>query len=435
MALVEGCKHELDISVPPADVERETNKVSEDIRGKAHLKGFRAGKAPLSLIRRNFEGEIRQKVLENLVPRFLDARLKEEDLHIVGQPDVTDVHFHVGEPLRFKAHFEVFPTFEISEYRGVETPYEEPAVLPEDIDKRIEELRENKATYANEDPRPLVDGDFAVVSLESLSGTDEPIKSDEIQVEIGGKETMPGFNENLTGASPGDVKEFEVTYPADYSPKLAGKTVLFRVTIKGIRRKEKPELNDEFAQDLGDFRTVDELKEAIRKSIFAQRQNEAQRKAKDALVQKLVDANVFAVPTVFVERQLDNRLEQRVSSLAQQGIDARTLNLDWRKLRENMREDAIREVRASLVLGRVAEKEAIAATNQEVDQEVDRIARQDREPIAATRKKLAANGALDRIASHIATEKTLNFLFEHATRTVPEPEPEPAVREEQAPEE
>jgi trigger factor len=427
LALVEGCKHELEISVPAADVEKETGKVSEDIRGKAHIKGFRPGKAPLSLIRRNYESDIRQKVLENLVPRFLDARVKQEDLHVVGQPDITDVHFHDAEPLRFKAQFEVFPAFELTDYRGVETPYAEPKIAPEDIDRRIEELRENKATYANEDPRPLANGDFAVVSLESLSGTDEPVKSDEVQVEIGGKETMPGFNENLIGASPGEEKEIEVSYPEDYGrASLAGRTVKFHVVIKGIRRKEKPELNDEFAQDLGDFRTVDELKDAVKKSIFAQRQNEAQRKAKDKLIEKLIDANDFPVPNVFVERQLDNRLEQRVSSLAQQGIDARTLNLDWRKLRENMRNDAVREVRASLILGRVAEKEAIAATNQEVDQEVDRIARQEREPLAATRKKLLANGSLDRIASHIATEKTLTFLFDHATKTEPEPEPETA---------
>ncbi len=427
MALLEGCKHELEISIPAPAVEQENGKVSEDFRGKAHLKGFRAGKAPLSLIRRNFAGEIRQKVLENLVPRFLDAAIKEEGLNRVGDPEFLDVHFHDGEPLTFKARFEVFPTFELQDYRGVETPYAEPEVAQEDIDKRIEELRESKATFANEDPRPLVHGDFAVVSLESLSGTDEPIKSDEIQVEIGAKDTMPGFNENLTGASPGDEKEFDVTYPDDYGREsLAGKTVHFRVAVKGVRRKEKPELNDDFAQDLGDFRTVDELTDAVRKSILGQRQNDAQRKAKDKLVDKLVDINVFPVPSVFVERQLDNRLEQRVSSLAQQGIDVKSLNLDWQKLRENMRDAATREVRASLILGRVAEKEAIAATNQEVDGEVDRIARQEREPVAAIRKKLASNGMLDRIASHIATEKTLNFLFEHATKTVPEPEPEPA---------
>jgi len=214
-----------------------------------------------------------------------------------------------------------------------------------------------------------------------------------------------------------------VTYPEEYGrSQLAGRTVLFRVGVKGVRRKEKPELNDEFAQDLGDFRTVDELKEAVKKSLFSQRQAEAQRKAKDHLVDKLVDANEFAVPNVFVERQLDNRMEQRVNSLAQQGIDVTTLNIDWRKLRENMRGEAVREVRASLILGKVAELETIGATNQEVDQEVDRIARQEREPVVTLRKKLAANGTLDRIASHIATEKTLNFLFEHAVKTVPEAE-------------
>jgi trigger factor len=436
LALVEGCKHELEISIPAGDVDHETNKVSEDFRGKAHLKGFRAGKAPLSLIRRNFVGDIRQKVLENLVPRFLDARVKEENLQMVGSPNITDVHFHDGEPLRFKAQFEVYPTFELGEYRGVETPYADPEVAPEDVEKRIEEIRETKATYANEDPRPLVAGDFAVVSLDSLSGTDEPIKSDEVQVEIGGKETMPGFTENLTGASPGDEKEFDVTYPSDYGrEQLAGKTVNFKVVVKGVRRKEMPELNDEFAQDLGDFRTVGELKDAVKKSLFAQRQSEAQRKAKDKLVDKLVDANQFAVPNVFVERQLDNRLEQRVNSLAQQGVDARSLNLDWKKLRDNMRDAATREVSASLILGRVAEKEAIAATNQEVDQEVERIARQEREPVAAMRKKLLANGMMDRLASHIATEKTLNFLFDHATKTVPEPEAETAPETEDKTEE
>lgn len=436
MALVEGCKHELEISIPAVDVQQETSTVTEKFREKAHLKGFRAGKAPLSLVRRNYEGDIRQKVLENLIPKFLDARVKEEKLRIVGSPNITDVHFHDGQELHFKADFEVFPDFELSEYRGVETPYAEPEVSPEDVEKRIEEIRESKATYANEDARPLVAGDFAVVSLESISGTDDPIRSDEIQIEIGGAETMPGFTENLTGASPGDVKEIEVTYPADYGrEQLAGKTVLFKVGVNGIRRKEKPELNDEFAQDLGDFRTVDELREAVRKSIFAQRENEAQRKAKDKLVDKLVDLNEFAVPKAFVERQMDSRLEQRVSSLSQQGIDVKKLNIDWKRLRESMRDAAIREVRASLILGRVAERETIVATNQEVDSEVERIARQEREPTAAIRKKLLADGTLDRIASHIATEKTLNFLFEHATKTVPVPEEEAEDSAEETPSE
>jgi trigger factor len=271
----------------------------------------------------------------------------------------------------------------------------------------------------NEDPRPLAEGDYAVVALESLAGAEPPIKSDEVQVLIGGPETMPGFTENLTGASPGDEKEFDVTYPEESGhTKLAGRTVRFKVEVKGIRRKELPELNDEFAKDMGDFVTLDEYREAVRKSLLAQRQNEAQRAAKDKLVEKLVEANDFAVPETFVDRQIENRVQQRLRELEQQqGIDPRSFNLDWEQVKKAQHDDALREVKASLILTKIAEREAIAPTRDEVDREVERIARQEREAIASVRRKLIENGSIDRIAAHIQTEKTLNFLFEHATKT------------------
>ena len=418
MALVEGCRHELEISIPFEDVEKETATVAEQFRERAHLKGFRAGKAPMSLIRKNYESDIRQKVLENLVPKAVDSRVAAEQLRPVSRPNVTDLHFHDGKDVHFKAVFEVFPTFEISNYNGVEVVYKEPEVTDDDVAKRLEEIRETKATYANEDPRPLADGDYAVVSLESLSGTDEGIKADEVQVLIGGPETLPGFTENLTGASPGDEKEFDVVYPADYGREtLAGKTVRFHVGVKGLRRKELPELNDEFAQDLGDFRTLDEVKDAVRKSIVAQRQSEAQREAKDKIIEKLVETNEFPVPEVFVDRQIENRVEQRLRSLQAEGVDPKSFKLDWDKVKAAQKDAALKEVKASMVLGKVAERESIAATNEEVDRELDRISRQEKQPVAVLRRKLTENGELSRIASHIQTEKTLNYLFEHATKT------------------
>jgi trigger factor len=199
--------------------------------------------------------------------------------------------------------------------------------------------------------------------------------------------------------------------------KLAGKTVRFRTHVKGIRRKELPELNDDFAQDLGDYRTLDELREAVRKSLFAQRQFEAQQEAKNKLVEKLVDMHDFPVPEAFVDRQIQNRVEQRVRALAEQGLDPKSLNLDWKKLRETQRDKALREVKASLLLARISEREAINATRDEVDKEVERLARQQREPFAAVRLRLEKDGTLGRIASHIQTEKTLDFLFEHAGKT------------------
>jgi trigger factor len=431
LALVEGCKYELEIAIPAEAVEVETGKVTKTFQDRAKLPGFRPGKAPASLIRRNFASDIRQQVLEHLVPKFFDAKAKEENLRVVGTPSISDVHFHDGEPVRFKAHFEIFPQFEPAEYKGVEVPYAQPEVTDEDVEKRIAELRESKATYVNEDPRPLQDGDYAVISLESLAGAEDPIKSDEVVVLIGGPETMAGFTENLRGASPGDEKEFDVTYPEDYGQeKLSGKTIRFRSLVKGLRRRELPDVNDDFAQDLGDFRTMDELKEALRKSILSQREVEAQRLSKDRLVDKLVDANDFPVPEAFVERQIETRVEQRLRSLAQQGVDPKSFNLDWNKIKAAQRDAAIREVKASLILSKVAEREAIGVTNEEVDREVTRIAQQNREPLPTVRKKLTEDGTMDRIASHIQTEKTLNFLFDKATKTTPEPEPEVEVESE-----
>ncbi|HYA17550.1 MAG TPA: trigger factor [Bryobacteraceae bacterium] len=422
MAFVEGCKHELEISIPVEAVEAETGKVAKKFQQQARMPGFRPGKVPESLVRRNWAGDIRQKVLETLVPEYFNAKAKEENLRVVGQPSISDVHFHDGEPLRFKATFEVYPEFSLAEYTGVEVEYAAPEVTDEDVTKRIEELRENKATFVNEEPRAIQDGDYAVIALESMAGAEPPIKSDEVVVQIAGAETLPGFTENLRGASPGDEKEFDVDYPEDYSSeKLAGKTVRFSVRVKGLRRRELPEINDDFAQDLGDFRTLDELREAVRKSLYGQREAEAQRTAKDKLVDKLVDANDFPVPEVFVERQIENRVNNRLRALAEQGVDPKSLNLDWEKIRTAQRDSALREVKASLILTKVAEREAIGVTKEEVDHEVEHLARQNREPIATARRKYAEDGTADRIASHIQTEKTLNFLFEKATKTVPQP--------------
>jgi len=419
LALVEGCRHALEISIPAAVVESETARVAADVQKRAKLPGFRPGKAPISLIRKQFAADIRQQVLENLIPQALQKQFEAENLNPVGTPDITDVHLHDGEPLRFKAEFEVVPAIELGEYRGIEVPYADPEVTDEDVAKRVEELRESKAEYINVDPLPLVDGDFAVASLETISGVvGEPFKQEEMVLEIGGADTFDAFTENLRGLSPSDEKEFEVAYPENYgAPRLAGKTVKFHATVRGLRKKELPELNDEFAQDLGDYRTIDELRDAVRKSILAQRQFEAQQAAKDKLVDALVDSHDFPVPEIFVDRQIRTRVEQSLRAMSQDGVDLKSLKLDWAKVKETQRDKAVREVKASLLLERIAEREANPVTRDEVDKEVERLARMQREPVAALRIKFEKDGTLGRIAHHLQTEKTLNFLFEQARKT------------------
>jgi len=419
LSLIEGCRHELEISIPVDEVESETNRVASDVQKRAKLHGFRPGKAPSSLIRKQFSGDIRQKVLETLIPKYLNKQFEAENLNVVGTPDIKDVHFHEGEPLRFKAEFEVVPQIELGDYRDVEVPYHDPSVTDEDVNNRIEELRQQKAQYVNIDPRPLEDGDHAVVALESVAGVEgEPVKQDEMVLEIGGADTFEAFTENLRGLSPGEEKEFAVTYPEDYGGKrLAGKSITFRATVKGVRRKDLPELNDDFAQDLGDYRGLEELREAVRKALFAQREHDAQQEAKNRIIDKLVDQHTFPVPEAFVDRQVRSRVEHSLRAMAGEGLDPRKLQLDWEKVKESQRDKAVREVKASLLLSRIAEREAIGATHDEVDREVERIARQQREPVAALHMKFEKDGTMGRIASQIQTDKTLNFLFEHARKT------------------
>ena len=416
-------KHTLELTVPLADVEAETARVVAGIQKKVKLPGFRPGKAPLSIIQSRFESEIRQDVLEALLPKTFNAHAERENLRVVGSPNVTDVHFHKGEPLKFKIEFELFPQFDLGDYRGLTVTYNEPQVSDADIEERMELLRDQKADFINVDPRPVENGDFAVVTLRSISGVDgPPVEQDEMVLEVGNEKTLPEFTGNLLGMSPGEEKEFDVSYPEDYgSEKLAGKTVRFHLTLKGIRRKELPELNDEFAADVGDFKSIGELREQVRRDLFREREMVAIQEAKNKLVDQLVDAHDIAVPESMVDRQIQATIEARLREVAAQGVDPRKLKIDWREVKKAQQEPATREVKAGLVLEKIAEREAIETMNDEVDREVHRIAKQMREPAAAVRKRLEEDGAIRRIASRIRTEKVLSFLFENARKVASEP--------------
>lgn len=412
----EDCKRSLEIEIPVEEVEKARARVTNSIKQRARMPGFRPGKAPESMIRSRFEGEIRNEVIENLVPQAFRDRIAKEELKVVGTPDISDLHFEPGEPIRFKAQFEVAPEFEMGEYRGLPVKYEEPTVAEEEVDKRLESMRESKADYVNLDPRPIESGDYVLVHLKSLEGLAEAIEQD-VQIEVGGEETLPEFNQALIGTSPEETKEVAVTYPEDYGQtRLAGKTVRFELTPKFVRKKELPTIDDEFARDLGDYQNLNELREAVHKSLFHEKQYAAQQAGKEELIDKLVEAHDFPVPEAYVDRQIENQLRMQLSDLAGHGVDPASIKLDWTKIKETQRDKALRNVRASLLLEKIAEKEGIHATKDEVDREIQRIARQQREAVPVTRARLEKEGSVGRIAGHIQTEKTLQFLFEQAQK-------------------
>ncbi len=414
----ESCKRTIEISVPAGEVGEEIERAVGSMRNRVKLPGFRPGKVPANIIRARFATEIREDVVRSLVPKHFHKSAEDQNLRVVGAPDIKDVHYHPGEPLTFKAEFEVAPEFELKDYSGLTVPYREPEVTEEQVAQRLEELREQKAEFVNEAPRPAADGDYAVASLEAGGEVEEALrKQDEVVVQIGGADTLEAFSTNLRGLSPGEEKEFDVLYPEEFGDaKLAGRTVRFRARLKSIRRKELPELNDAFAADLGDFKSLEELKDEVRRALQREQEHLAQQQAKSKLVEELVKAHDFPVPEALVERQIQSQVEQYLRGLAAQGVDLESVKLDWDKVRESQRERAIQDVRASLLLERIADRETVEVTMEEVDREVQRIARQGREAVAAARRRLEQEGALRRIAGRIRTEKTLNFLFEHARK-------------------
>jgi trigger factor len=417
LALVEGCKHSLDITVPAAVVAQETEKVVGDIAKKAKLPGFRPGKAPVSLVRSRFPNEIRQELVDQLIPKYLEEAFKKDNLQVVSRPNIVDLHFHDGEELHFKVEFEVAPDVELGTYTGLSIKYNEPQLKDEEVEQRLDSIREQKAEYINIDPRPAQEGDYASVNLKSLEGAAKPVERDDMQLKVGDADAVQAFNEQLLGMTPGEEKEFEVTYPADYAEEaLSGRTVKFHMKLNVLRKKELPTLDDDFAQDLGDYKNLEELKTAVKAAILRERENEAKSEAKTQILDKLVEAHTFPVPDVFVDRQVQNNIEQQLSSLAMQGVDVSKLNLDWAKLKEGQKDRATRDVKASLILERIADRESIVAMQDEVDREVQRYARQQRKPVAQVRMDLEKNGALSRIAAQIRTEKTLNFLFDQSRK-------------------
>ncbi len=417
MAHIEGCKHQLEITIPADAVAAETDKVAAKIQKQAQLPGFRPGKAPLSMIRSRFESSIRQDVVENLVPKFFKEAAEKENLDVVGQPTLTDIHHHDGGELHFKIEFEVSPAVELKDYRGLPVTYVDPVITGEALDARLQQLRESKAEYVNLDPREAATGDTAVVSLESVGGLEgEPMKANDLKIELGSPQTLPAFNE-IAGMEPGDAKKITVEYPEEYGQeRLAGKKVDFIVTLDGLQRKELPELNDEFAKDLGDFQSLDELRETVRRNMHRELEMQAQRAAKDQLVDKFTDQHDFAVPEAYVDRQVEIFIQRFAQ---EQGVDINKMKIDPARIKDAMRERAVKEVRSSLILEKIGEIENIHATQEEVDSEVQRFSKQQREPIAAVRKRFEENGTIVRIANAIRTEKVLNFLFENARKEAP----------------
>jgi trigger factor len=427
------CTREVQVEASADEVSKAFRSVLKKYQKLARIPGFRPGKVPESVLRSRFGGALREDVVEALVPEHFRAAIAQKGLRPVSQPQVTDLQLSEGEPLTFKAVFEVLPEFGVDGYQDVKVEKPSAELTEEEFNAELERIREGQSRLEDvTEVRGLADGDWAKISFTGEVGSEpedanageggesgsptaaQPIEGKDVSVEIGGKDTVAAFTDALRGARAGDELKFEVTYPGDFGQKrLAGKTVAYKVEVKGIQARVLPELTDEFAKELGHYESLEDFRDKLREHLAADKKNRVFVDTRNRLLDALVAKYEFPVPESLVQTQIDARLERGLRALAAQGMRTEDMRkLDFDRLREAQRESAAGEVKGTLVLDRIADVENIQVSDEEVERELQVISLQTREPLETLRGRLEREGSLARIREQLRREKTGSLLVE-----------------------
>jgi trigger factor len=412
------CTRELVLDISAEEVSKAFRNVTRNYQKYAKLPGFRPGKVPEAVVRRRFANEIRKDVIDGLLPERFSNGVRELGIRPVGQPQVTELTVNEGQPLHVKAVFEYLPDFSIEGYEQVVVDKPSVDVTDEEFAHEIAQLRDSRAVVEPvEEDRPIVDGDWAEISYNGRVSDDAeaaPIKGEDSLVEVGGKDTVEAFTQVLRGAKPGQELQAEVIYPADYpEARLQGKTVAYDVTVKAIKKRTLPELNDDFAKELGNYESLDDLQSRVREHMANRKRRSVEAETKDRLFASLVNKFQFPVPESLVQDQIDARLERGLRALAAQGMNPEQMRkLDFTRLRGAQRDSAVAEVKANILMDRIAEKEGVTVSDEELDRELQLAALQSREPYETLRQRLTDDGGLARIREQLKREKTASLLYD-----------------------
>jgi trigger factor len=428
---VNETRKNLVVEIPSTTVDAEFDKIARDYGKAARIPGFRPGKVPSKVVRQRFRDQILHDVAHGLIPRAVDEALRERGVEPVDTPDIKDVVVEEGRPLKFTATFDTVPPIDPGDYATIHLRRGAVNVDDAAIDQALAGLRERGARYEPVEDRGVKMGDSVLMDLvrttegetptdhEDHEGHDHGPKSDNHQnvtVDIGAAANPPGFDTELAGLTAGEQKTFDVNYPDDYAIKeLAGTKVSYDVTIKAIRKRIVPELDDEFAKDLGDFASLDALKARVREDLEHEARHESDRGLRADLMKQLATRVTFEVPQALLEREIDRRVEEFVRRLIDQQIDPMKTNINWEEFRERQREAAAEAVRGALVLDEVARREAVTVSADEVEAEVAKYAERTGRTPAAVRARLEKEGGLGRLYSGLRRERAIDFLLSRAT--------------------
>jgi trigger factor len=432
---VSDTQKSLVVEIPSTVVDAEIDKVARDYSKAARIPGFRPGKVPAKVVRQRFRDQILHDVAHGLIPRAVDEALRERGVEPVDTPDIRDVVVEEGQPLKFTAAFETVPPIEVGDYAALTLRQQDAKVEDTSVEQALSSLRERAARYEPVEGRGVEAGDSVVVDLvrTAREKAEEPLivipgqsapepkeqtdRHDGVTVDIGAPANPPGFDEELAGMNPGDSKTFNVAYPADYTiQELAGTTVRYDVTVKAVRTRVVPELDDEFAKDLGDFENLEALRTRVRADLEHEATHERERGMRGELLKQLAAKVTFDVPASLLDREVDRRVEDFVRRLIDQQIDPMKVNINWEDFREKQREAAAEAVKGALVLDEVARRESVTVAEAEVTAEVERYAERSGRTATAVKARLEKEGGLARLYSGLRREKTMDLLLARATK-------------------
>jgi trigger factor len=415
---ISSVQRKVEVELPPEIVTTEFSKAYRALGKNVRVKGFRAGKAPRSVLQGIYGDEIKGQVRSQLVEESLGEIIKERNLQIVSRPEIEANELEEGRPFSFSAVFEVKPELQVKDYTGTQLEKVRLTISDEQVEQALERLRESHARLEPVEDRDVAErGDFVTVDFQGSIGGKafSGGKGENYVVEIGSGQALPQFEEGLAGCKIGEPREVRVPYPDNYpNREIAGKSVDFTVILREIKRKVLPQLDDDFAKDHGECGSLEELKAAIRSRLQGELMTIQEEQLKEQLLGRIIEKNSFTPPPSMVERQTRYLMERHHDRAGRQSSGDTESGASTEEVRRSLEARAVRQVQATLLMEKIAQIENVTVADKDVQERIDQVARAAGERAKSVREYYSRPEARDELRAQLVFDRTVSFLLEQA---------------------